>query len=309
MTAANRTRTLLNLARQVRSGENGERSGRGDLLIRQALLNVGGAGGNIEFFDDPGALGDEGDIFGIINESGANSLLQVDMPDPLSRLVANIQARVRSSAINSIGNEGLVGTGEAKSSGSGDGGNSGSATAQKTPQTLMEDCKKLHQNMREAERECYELQRTIFAWNRLDRGELVVPPGDPHSDSYSSFMPTHCSCCAHSVALQLLGLIMGIIGTDKESFEFPVTNKFIRALFDEPKGIDPELQKLKRLAIVSLVVKSKKGASLVLEVLTLRLRATRDIACAEILGLILEKEFDLADKYVTLAMDVLSQAD
>ena len=37
----------------------------------------------------------------------------------------------------------------------------------------FEDCKRLHQSMREAERECYDLQKNVNAWKCLNRGKLV----------------------------------------------------------------------------------------------------------------------------------------
>lgn len=314
MSAANKARSLLNLARQLRSeslesGLDGEISGRGDNLVRQALLNVGGAGSSIEFFDDSGVFGDDGDVFGIINGSRGSSLLQGDMPDPLSRLVANIQARVRSSAMTSIGGGIDEPTMESKTSGSGgSGGDGGSGGGQKSSHTQMEDCSRLHQNMRDAERECYELQRNIGAWKRLNSGELVESsPVTPRSSS--SFMPSYCSRCADSVTLQFLKLIMSILSKERNDFAFPVSKNFVHSLFMEPKGMSKDLQKLKRLAIVTLVVRSKQGAILVLNELQVRLRAIRDVTSAEILGDILEKEFELGDEYAALAMEVLSQVD
>lgn len=131
ISAANKARSLLNLARQLRSesiessnAHDSERAASGDPLVRQALL---GAGSGIEFFDDAtGELGDvdSGDIFGIISSgaipNGAGGMLQLDMQDPFSRLVANIQARVNrsssSTVLNGLDNDAGTGTTDTETS-------------------------------------------------------------------------------------------------------------------------------------------------------------------------------------------------
>ena len=50
------------------------------------------AGSSFEVLDEV-----DGEMLGIINSSAEGNILHMDMPDPLSRLVANIQARVRGN--------------------------------------------------------------------------------------------------------------------------------------------------------------------------------------------------------------------
>jgi len=315
ISAANKARSMLSLVRQLRSeslesGFDGERAGRGDNLVRQALLNVGGSGGGIEIFDDSGVFGDDGDVFGIINGSRSGNMLQRDMSDPISRLVATIQSRARSSAMTSIGG-GIDEPSDAKHAG--DGGNTGGATSSsnsKSSNSKLDDLKRAHQNMREAERECYELQKNIVAWQRLNRGKIVELPRSNSMVLHSiSFVPTHCSLCADPVTIQLLNILLAVLRLERNDFDFPVSKSLVQALMNESQGMSNDLRQLKRTAIVTLVERSHHGASQVLSELQSRLTATKDVASAEILGAILEKEFDIVNEYTNLAMTVLSHAE
>jgi len=308
MTAANKARSLLSLARQLRNeigsgGIDSDRPGRGDMLVRQALLNAGNTGGSIEFFDDGALCDSEGDMFGIYN-AGSGSILHGDLPDPLSRLVANIQARVRSSVGGGGGGGGGNDNGgDGKKSGGSSGSSGEGGSSQQSPQAQMEECDRLHQQMREAERECFELQKTVNAWNRLNRDSLA------HCEttiSTSSFIPTSCSACAGKITLHYLVLAMAILNAGSEDVDGAVTEDFIQCLFEEPQGLSGELNKLKRLAIVTVAVQSNTGARLILAELRTRLGATRDVASAEILGTLLEKDFSLSDDYAKLAIEVMS---
>ena len=320
MSAANKARSILNLARQLRNGSieseiDLDRSGRGDNLVRQALMNVSGTSGSLGFFDDSCVFGDDGDVFGIINGSQSGTISQGDIPHPLSRLVANIQARVRSSTMANIVGGSDETTNEVRSSDSDGGGEAGngksvSSGSQKSSHVQIEDCKRLHLNMREFEREYHELQKNIDAWNDLNTGQLVESKSVfIQKSSVLPFVPTFCSSCSDSVALTLLVLIMRICEVKRDNFEFPVNKKFIQALLNEPWGMRTDLKKLKRLAIVRFVTKSNKAAHIVLNQLEKRLKATNDVMSAEILGAILEHEFDISDEYATLAMEVLSEVD
>uniref|UniRef100_A0A7S2EA45 GRF-type domain-containing protein n=1 Tax=Ditylum brightwellii TaxID=49249 RepID=A0A7S2EA45_9STRA len=301
LSVANKARSLLSLARQLRSessgsGADNERSSRGDMLVRQALLNAG-SGGSIEFFDDS----TDGDMFGIVNTSG--------MPDPLSRLVANIQARVRNTSSGS-GNGNDVGGagGRLGSSGGGDGDGTGGGSQQndQSPKAQMEECDRLYRQKLEAERECYELQRRIDAWNRLDSDVLAdYGPTTPLSLTSPVYLPTSCSVCSGSITYHLLVLAMAIFRGGFDRAECALSRDFVAALFDESQNMSAKLSELKRLAIITLTMKSRNGARLVFDELKTRLMATRDVVSAEILGHLIEHEFDGSDVFVQLAMEVL----
>jgi len=274
--ANSKARSLLNLARQLRNETegiiDGDRANRADL--RQALLNIGSSG-NIEFFED-GPLGDsEGDIFGVINSVD-------NMPDSLhlSRLVANIQAKVRNTSTGPI-----VSTTKTD-------------TAPKTAQLNFEECDRVFANIKATERESFELQRKVNAWNRLNRDSLI-------EFGYTNFVPSLCSTCCGPVALHLLMLILELFELEGVAVEIEVTQEFVRYLFHEGSRISTELQSLKRHAIITLVQKSNEGAKLVLNELSSRLAVTRDSVSAEILGALLEKKFNMSEEYLKLAVEVL----
>ena len=307
MLAANKARSLLSLARQLcndssSGGLDSDRSSRGDLLVRQALLNAGAGSGSLEFFDEA-----EGDMFGIMNASGDSGVLNPDMPDPLSRLVANIQARVRSSGGAGADDSRHSGGSGGGGGGSGDGDSSGNGGRRNdSPHAQTEECDKMHQQMREAEKESSELLRTINAWNCLNSDSLADHGSVSRQLGPPSFIPTTCASCSGAVTFHLLVLVMAVFRIDMKSAEHAFTREFIYALFDEQFTLNHKLHDLKRFSITQ-VVKSKIGAKLVFNELQTRLRATQDIASAEILGKLIEKDFPMVEEYVQLAMEVLSE--
>mmetsp|Transcript_17243 Transcript_17243/g.21173 ORF Transcript_17243/g.21173 Transcript_17243/m.21173 type:complete len:1691 (+) Transcript_17243:685-5757(+) len=313
LSTATKARSLLSLARQLRnesgSGISDDRPNRGDFLVRQAILNAGSlGGGGVELFDD-GSV-DDGDIFG--DGIGGGGLLHGDMRDPLTRLVANIQARVRSSNAISIGSTGTDSNGDAsKKSGRGrnaDAGGDGHSNAndrtrlQPSPRAQLDECDRLYHQMREAERECHELQRTVHAWNRLNRDALAsfsssAPP--------ANFVPTSCAACACQITLHYLVCAMGILRAGTFDIDYAVARDFVSALFEYNRSMTGELCNLKRLAIVTFAVNYEIGARLILKELGKRLRAVRDVESAEILGTLLEKKFGIVDEFVDLAVEVM----
>jgi len=338
ISAAQKARSLLNLAQQLRnessaSGINvnrvsNDRAMRGDFLVRQAFLNA--TGGGIDFFDDEAtgsaeAMGDvERDIFSMLGSGGVsssgNSLLQSDVAGSLSRIVASIQNRSRGGTTAGTSNSN---TGNDKSSGksnsgkggqrSGSSGGGGSNPKGKpiSGKALMEECTNLQQQMREADRECYELEKTICAWKRLnedalsDLGALAFPS--------SSYVPTSCHSCGVSLALQFMALLLCILQTNVEQAESSLTREFVNHLFfdlvrNEDQGEAntwKELEDLKRTTIISIATNSERGGEFVLEELRLRLRVGHDARCAKILGMLIEKDFLHSEKFVRLAVDIL----
>jgi E3 ubiquitin-protein ligase UBR4 len=283
LAAANRARSLLHLARQLRNDSSSERSRDGDFLIRQALLSSAGRGLLSEEIDDV-----DSDMIGFINASDLGG------PDPLSRLVASIQGRVRMSTGRDLGSERPARPSENNNAEGGTGDISTKASS--------EECDRLYQLMRESERECFELQRRINAWKRLENDALA----DLGTESvYASLSPSQCSICSGPVTLQLLILFVELFGSDPTRVQSIITEKSILALFDELPDMDKDLFDAKRIAIVTLATKSEHASKLILAVLRTRLKASRDAASAEILGKIIAIESTLSEDFVKLAAEIL----
>lgn len=304
--AADKARSLLSLARQLRSDPNDEdQFPRNDMLVRQALLDSGGSGaGSFDMMDDPDA-----DMLSMLNRSESAGL-GLDIRDPLSRLVSDIQARVRGGRGENETSRSLS-YGQPRRGEERDGrGDSDRGVSAKTVRgstnrrDKLEELRKIYQQMREEESECFELSARLDAWTRLNRDGLV--------DSCSSatvhrsiFTPTACRSCCGPVTLSMLLLVTSII----QHAEAAVTHEFIRYLFEEPPGMDGDLLRCKRLAIATVAFLSSRCADMVLQGLQLRLKAFQDVGSAEILGSILAKSSELKSDpapFIQLAEDLLS---
>ena len=282
--AATRARSLLRLARSLRNDT--DRSSSLELLLREAFL-AGSAGRelSLEDFDDP-----DGDLAGFVNIERFGS-----DADPLSRLVASIQGRResteapldsngRTNNLNQRNQPGILNTGAASS-----------------PKTLVEECEKLYNLMRESERECFEVSRRINAWQRLEHDALaeVSHPIKLKAE----FTPSQCTKCCGPITLHLLILVMRLFS---DIPKVPLTKEFVQALFLESSNMNKDLLELKRLAITTLASKSEVGAMFVLAELQRRMKASSDGMASQILGkLLAEGDFPLADQFVTLATQTL----
>lgn len=278
--AASRARSLLRLARQLRS--EGEHSGRNrELLVREAFL--GGSEFSLEEVDDDGT-----DIVGLFGGG--------DRSDTLTRLVASITGRHNAGRISERATTDASTVAAANN-------NANAPTKKDLSKNSAQECEKLYQLMREAERECHELERRLDAWNRLERDCLKGTILD--SDVLSS--PTKCSRCAGPVTLHLLLLMLRLIRSEKiRNIESVITKDFVRALFVDPPSMVKELFELKRLAITTLCLKSEYAAKLILEELRARLRASSDEVSASILGRLLEHDFALSSEFLELANETLN---
>jgi hypothetical protein len=283
-TAANRARSLLRLAQQLRNDSSSERSRDGDFLIRQALLSSAGRALSLEEIDDV-----DSDMIGFISASDLGG------PDPLSRLVASIQGRVRTCTGRDSGGD--------RPSRPSENNNSEGDTGDTSTKASSEECDRLYQLMREAERECFELQRRINAWKRLEN-DALADLGTAES-LYSSFSPSQCSTCSGPVARQLLILFLELFSSDPDRVQSTITENFILALVDETPVMDKDLFDAKRMALVTLATKSERASILILDILRIRLKAARDAASAEILGKIIAVESTLSDDFVKLAAEIL----
>lgn len=325
-TSADRTRSLLQLARQIRNeGGSPEQRRNGDVIIRQ----LGGRGPSIEALDNESDLltllegaGSGASIAGVggagLSGMGAAGIL--DSSDPLSRLLASFQtsrgrnrtdpaaSRLAASAGDTSGNT-TEGGASRVASALGTSAPSSTSNSKKLKETL-EECEKLHALMREAEGECYELDRRVHAWKRLERDEMAARGStlttEQKLQTPPSFTPSHCSTCSGPVAVQLLVLWLRLFQADP--LGVAVSQEFIELLFEENIHLSKSLIDLKRSVLREIATKAPTARSrLVLDELSKRLRYVRDVSSAEILGKIIEggDEFSLLDDYVTLATDVL----
>lgn len=278
--AADRTRSLLRIARQIRSesGTASERRRSSDVIIRHL-----GRGLAIDHMED------ENNILGLL-EGGSD----LDSPDPLSRAMA---ARRR-------GDLGSSGQGGNSNQRTGEGASSGLLQKKKeTGKEAMEEFQRLNLLMREADRESYELNRRLQAWNRLNSGSITYTGTDAIADT--NFTPSHCSNCAVTVAHQLLLLWLRLFQSRPSDMD--IDREFLCTLLEDVPGVGKGFVECKRLVVREIATKSDAGAKLVLVELRKRLTATRDVTCAEILGKIMEvDDFSMSEDYSKLAMDVLA---
>jgi hypothetical protein len=271
--AVDRTRSLLRLARQIRSesASSSDRRRSSDVIIRHL-----GRGLAVDSLDD------ENDLIGLLEGGGV-----LDSGDSLSRVVASVQARRR-------GETGATGIQAASGE---------SLKKAESSKQILEDCERLHLLMREAERESYELNRRIQAWKRLETDTLAnVGTVKPTKFSFS---PSHCSVCGGAVALQLLVLWLRLF--QARPSEVHIDRGFLCLLLEDFSTISKGLFDFKRQVVREIATKSEEGAKLVLTELRKRLTATNDATCAEILGKIMEVEdFSMSEEYSKLAMEVLA---
>ena len=318
ISVAQKARSLLSLAQQLRNDSgrlNEARSARGDLLVRQAFMNAAGSGG-LDFFDDEvSGMGEvERDIFSMLG-GGGSSLLQSDAPGSLGRIVASLQSRGRGES-----SEGVVVNSKDKNSSDVQSSNDvdEEKDKSKTPRgkistsnkDLVKECSNLYQNMMEANNECYEFERTMDAWKRLNKDSLSDFGARPLSSS--AFNPTSCSKCSIPVALDLLTLILSIIQTNPEAVKRELSLEFIQQIFCRfPSGQSTirnklkELNKLKRVVILAIGTSSTVGSDLIWKELHDRLKSTHqeDPECAYILGQLAANS--PSEKFAQLATDIL----
>jgi hypothetical protein len=164
--------------------------------------------------------------------------------------------------------------------------------------------------MREAERECYELNRRIDAWNRLNNDSLT---GTSAQNSFAiqafRFLPSTCTVCSMQLTYQMLSLLYSVYATTNVAqFEHTVTSALIKILLTESQVPNPKLKdlnNLKRRAVITLASTSEVGSRIILGELKLRLTAVQDVTSAEILGMLIQLDFPSVNNYIQMAMDVL----
>lgn len=363
-TASERTRSLLNLARTLRS-----EAGTDSDSINQRRVHMGADPDLLTLLENAG-----GNAVGLSGVSAASGTianpngLVVDPTDPLSRLLSSFQTS-RTEALR-VGTR-VTGTattsGRARRSGvqgatspSGRPGttvtastNGGKKQCSSATKEALEECEKLYSLMRECEREAFELDLRLDAWQRLERDELAdrgffPEPGVSSSletigenavanasgsekeinatDHYpaANFSVSHCSVCSVSVCSQLLLVWIRFFEMNPAGVAATVAQDTIELLLEEKclansgdSGDLSDLMEWKRFAVREIATKSPVPVSrLVLNELAKRLRASRDVACADILGSIIRgadngggdgnsNNFELMSDYVALGVEVL----
>ena len=259
--------------------------------MRQALLSAGSSGpSGFDSLDD--------DLLNALSASGATSS---SSSDPLSRIVANIHARAREEGRSSR-------AGASGGGGSGGGGKSDSSRKEdKAKVSPSEERNKLYTQMREAERECYELNRRIDAWNRLNKDCLAGSRAPaPAGTKPLSFMPSTCSVCSMQMAWHLLSLLHAVYTANIKQSEHTVTSDLIKILLKESEILSPKLKELKRRVMITLASTSEVASKMILRELQARLSAVQDVTSAEILGKLVALDFPSVDEYIELAMKTLS---
>ncbi len=291
---------MLNIARTLRA-EGGDSLGTRGELLRQALLSVGGGSGT----SGVDSL-DVAELLNALSTTGGNS---TSSTDSLSRIVANVNARSRDVGSSTRGTS------------SGDGGGATTAAGDKSEKhdkpklSPTEERYRLYTQMREAERECYELNRRINAWTRLNEDRLKgsSPATTKHTNM---FLPSTCSYCSLQMTYDLLSLLHSIYSTNNiAQWEHTVTANLIQLLLKEsvlsstsssiPK--QKELKDLKQQVLITLACTSEVGSKILLAELRSRLEAVQDVNSAEILGMLLELDFPFVNEYIELAMSTLSR--
>jgi hypothetical protein len=223
--------------------------------------------------------------------SGPLGLDTAGATDLLSALRANIHARARDGE------------------GGGDRGKSEDMD-DKVKLSPIEERNRLYTQMREAERECYELNRRIDAWNRLNNDCLTGSRGPSHLAAQNyQFLPSTCSVCSTHVSYQMLSLLYSMYtNTNVNQYEHAISSTLIKILLKESQPLNlkaKDLNKLKRRVVVLLASTSEVGSGMILAELKLRITAVQDTTSAEILGTLVQMDFPSVEKYIQLALDVL----
>jgi len=239
------------------------------------------------------------------NESGNEERASLgDVPDSLSRLVANI-SRVRSgSNLNRQDNREEDNEGK-RNANNEDGPDSEiQGKSEASAKKVLQNCKNLYCQMRESERDNYEFRRRVLAWKRLNH-DALADHGRQVSHANCSFSVSCCSSCSPLLLNQILNLAHGLYIGSTNLSESALSKEFISLLFDE-RVDNIELSRLQRAMIIVLATKSTVGSQMIFDELQMRLKGARSEICASILGELLgEKDVKFQSKFVKLAMETL----
>jgi len=236
------------------------------------------------------------------SESGTEERASLgDVPDSLSRLVANI-ARVRNGS--NVGRRNRDEENNDKRD-SGDGSDA-EGKGEESPKKILQNCEKIYRQMREVERDSFEFRRRVIAWKRLNQDGLANY-GREVSITNCCYNVSSCSYCSQTILQHLLALVHVLFKERNATLSETGLNKeFISLLFNEgSKNDNTDLNRLKRAMIVALATKSTLGSDMIFTELQTRLQGSRCVICADILGELLMKDVKIPTKFVELAMQTL----
>lgn len=299
LSAANRARSLLSLAHQLRTetSDSDERPHR-DILLQQALLN---SSGNFDMIDET-----DSDVLGLINGCGDGNILHSEMPDPLSRLVANIQARVRGNSNRHSGRRSGANNEGHDNRNDDVAGSDATSEMKDTNTNVITEYTQLYQQLKEAERDYFELHKRIAAWKQLNIDKLV----DHGAFNLNNFdyVPVHCSSCSSKVSRNILSLAITLFSENIEESEKALDINFIHLLFEESTDICQNLLALKRSLLITIAMKSDLGSNMILDEMQKRLQIGREeSSAAEVLGQLLENDFNTVNSFVSLAWSTINR--
>lgn len=278
--STDRSCTFSALSRSA-SSSSSERRQSDDIVVQQIRAEI----------DE-----DESEILGLLEGSGRAGAL--DSSDPISRLLARVRSRHEQSETDRQ-EEGAAAPAPAPPS---------NKTKSITAKECLELCEHLHLLMREAEREAFELQSRMQAWQRLNRDDLA---GLQSIEEPDGFVPCRCSNCSSTFASCLLSLWLRLFQTNpaKVTPSEEVVEMLLQNEASLSSSTHRSLQDCKRLAVENIATQSSRGAQLVLDGLRKRFGVGQDVYAAELLGRILESstQSPLQSDFAQLAEEQLER--
>ena len=228
-----------------------------------------------------------------------------EVPDSLSRLVANI---ARSRGGNNSTKRSRDEDNEDKRDSTADGSDGEPlGKVEELSKKVLQNCKKLYRQMREAERDSNEFRRRIIAWKRLNHDALANYGREALQSNFVHGV-SHCSHCSPIILKHLLDLIHVLFTLrDATLSNTALFRNFIGLLFDEANDTNhADLHHLKRSMIIALATKSTLGSDMIFSELQTRLQGSKSVACADILGELIAEDVRSPEKFVQLAMQTLN---
>ena len=274
-------RSTLNALSRGGSSSSSDRRHSEDIVVQQIRAEI----------DE-----DESEILGLLEGSGRTGAL--DSSDPISRLLARVRSRHEQSE-NDRQEDGVATAAVTAAAGK---------PKSMTAKEYLEICERLHLLMREAEREAFELQRRILAWERLNRDDLA---GLLAIGESTGFLPCRCWNCSCSVASVLLSLWVHLFRADPSTVvpSPEIVELLLQNESTSSASSSRSLQDCKRSTVESIATLSTTGAQMVLSGLRKRLEVGQDVYSAELLGRILESSTHspLRSDFVDLAAKQLER--
>ena len=222
------------------------------------------------------------------------------VPDSLTRLVANI-ARARNG-VNSKKRRKSENKNDKVENSDGE-----TTKPEESSQKVLQNCDKVYQQLRGAERDSFELRQRVIAWKSLNQ-DALANHGSETTLATCTNVVSNCSYCSPTLLKNLLTL--ALVSFQERNATLSNTEQFrnfVSLLFDEGKENDIDLNHLKREMIIALARKSTLGSDMVFSEIQIRLQGSKSVSAADILGeLIAEESLKSPEKFVELAIRTLN---